>query len=290
MKAVQFSVILFLLGTYSTLLGQVLILRVDPSPDAEILLSVDSADPLLSIGGPVLDEQQANEGWMWGEYEGAFTGYLPDQKISKDLLPVVGAIIRAQPEAEAKVLTTVTQEDLDENRITTHEPGLWWEIEFTKTIPVYFQQEQPKTPVALVPAESAKEQPVVTEALKRAPDPLVEDATVTVINPMIEPVAQVAPVPVEPIERATVPSANLPTTLTGKLQSAKKRWIFLAPPYPYELVDASGSRIAFLDLGQSLLNQPISAFLNKTVRAYGLIVTTQKGRNPTLRVTHLRQL
>lgn len=77
-------------------------------------------------------------------------------------------------------------------------------------------------------------------------------------------------------------------THEGVLRKARNRLIFFRPPYPYELVDASGNHMIYVDLTGAVYPPPLSQYLNGRVTLSGKVETTGKNsRKVVLKASNL---
>lgn len=83
---------------------------------------------------------------------------------------------------------------------------------------------------------------------------------------------------------------NLPIAQAheGTLRKARNRLLFFRPPHPYELADASGRHLVYVDLSGAVFTPPLSHHLNVPVVIYGKVESTGKdARQIVLRANHL---
>lgn len=257
-----------------------------PEADAqsEPIATIGLGDPRLIEGAPVVDEALAAQGWYWGEFSGEFQGYVPDAKIGKDLLPVEGAFILAAPDADSRILTTVTAEDIRENRIEIIDRGTWWTVSFSKPIPVFYREPVVSAEPVPEPAADDQVRPVAVE-----PEPVVPPTPTPPEEPSSPPPNEVAP----PAEPEAAPAENfvagtVGTTLRGKLRQAEARFFVFPPPYKFELIDENGERVAYVDFSNAVLQRPISAYLGESVSVFGTWEKVDNLRTIVIRARNLR--
>lgn len=83
---------------------------------------------------------------------------------------------------------------------------------------------------------------------------------------------------------------NLPIAQSheGILRKSRNRLIFFPPPHPYELTDASGRHLIFVDLSGAVFTPPLSKHLLVPVVIYGKVESSGKNsRQIVLRANHL---
>lgn len=80
-----------------------------------------------------------------------------------------------------------------------------------------------------------------------------------------EPMAPITPQPAMPRLREP---RSVSGPFTGELRRTKTR-LWVQPPYPFELVDSNGRRLAYLDLGQVRLQNSLDRYLERRVKIFG---------------------
>jgi hypothetical protein len=182
----------------------------------------------------------APPGWLAVEISGPYEAYVQNRDFLKNLDVRPGAPIRTAPKHDAPVLTTAQRGD---NIEITGLFGKWTQVRFSKKIAGY------------IPAASA--------ALPEPPPPPPA------------PAGQVAPPPAPAAVDSGAPGhatgtnvTALPRLLEGKVVSTRRPF---APrrPYDYQLDDASGNRLAYVDTSHLLLTVPMENYIDHTVDVYG---------------------
>lgn len=278
------SLLFFSAGLAAPLLtAQQVALFPEADAGAEPVAVVSWDDPRFSEGSPVPDEAMAAEGWYWGEFTGRFEGHVPDAKIGKDLLPVEGTFIHAEPDEDSRILTTVSAEDIGEERIEIVERGVWWTVAFTKPVPVFYREAIISAEPVAEPTESEREQvrPLLMEPAPAAPEP---PAPIPEAAPPAEPEFQATP---EPVGHDFV-AGSIGASLRGTLQRAGNRFFVFPPPYPFELLDVNGKRVAYVDFSKAILQRPVSAYLGETVNIFGPWEKIDGSRTIVIRARNLR--
>lgn len=271
--------------------AQQVTLHLQPDAQSKVITHVDLADPRLEAGDRVLSESRAQEGWHWGEFVGSFVGYVENSQMGKDLTALEGTLVYALPDLGSSVLTTLEATDA----IEVLDTGAWWEISFSKPIPVYFIPPQPEAPPVLEPvAEPVEPLPAepAAEALPttRETAPLVQpEAVGAVDNPPVPlqspgrpaeaPAARspaegsvetpVEAIPQQPVLRGPPPADDITRRLSGRLEQSPKRLFVFNPDYPFMLVDADGQRLAWVDFAGATLSTNPARLLGKRVTITG---------------------
>jgi hypothetical protein len=182
-------------------------------------------------------------GWIAVELAGPFQGYVKNKDLSKQLDVIPGATIYLAPKAASGVLTVFAKGDKAE---ITGLHGSWTQVRLDKTLVGYIQTSTgaPEAAPAAPPAPAPVAPPV------SAPS-----------NPAPEPPAAAPSVPDEG-------NASLSRLFEGTLASTKS---FFASkrPYDWQLVDASGKRIAYVDISKLLLTDQIENYAGHGVVVLG---------------------
>ncbi|MEM9025717.1 MAG: hypothetical protein AAGB06_02155, partial [Verrucomicrobiota bacterium] len=92
---------------------------------------------------PVLDEEQAQQGWKWVDLPGSYTGHVETEQVTKALIVKPSTLVYAAPDTESTVLTVL--QDTDEHTVNASSDD-WSEVTFTKAITVYFLESSPIAP------------------------------------------------------------------------------------------------------------------------------------------------
>lgn len=233
--------------------GQVADIELHLAADGQSrqLESISLDDPRLGQPTPVMDEAKAALGWHFADFSGTVEGYVQDAKIGKDLLPVDNTLIHASPSTDSRVLSVYRFGD----DLEVVDTGVWWKIRFTGTFPVYFVLETPPP----LPAVTGTAEPVAAAA------PIIETAPVADAPAP----AWISTVPVPDDELEAPPPGAIGQRYDGIFRRSKKRFGLLKPKSPYYLEDASGDRIAWLDVSEIVLPGSIKSFLDQAVVIHG---------------------
>lgn len=229
---------------------------------------IKADDPLLAAAQPLDGQPAGSEPWYWVERPGTYSGFVENTRIGKNLRVRPGTVVRLRPDRESPVLTTVEEGDPTEVLWT----GDWWEIQFTKAVPVYFQQPAvpavvaPLPPPAQMSAESPPPAPAAVrpEASPRASAP----------PPPPPPPVESRPAVVPPV--GTGSGERLSVDVEGYFRRSSPR-LLVPAPQPYELVNVDGERLAYVDIGPMVGPWPVSDFLDTWVVVHGT-----KERSPRL--------
>jgi hypothetical protein len=191
-------------------------------------------------------------GWIAVEVAGPFEGYVRNKDLSKQLDVIPGASILVAPKDGSGVLSVFEKGDKAE---ITGLHGSWTQVHLDKTLVGYIQVSPPAPAPAAAPA---------------AP-----------------PVAPAAPAAAAPAAPAGDGNAGLSRLYEGTLASTKS---LLLPkrPYDWQIVDASGKRIAFVDLTKLLLTDQIENYAGHGVVVLGSLEPVQGSDDLVIRVVGLR--
>jgi hypothetical protein len=218
----------------------------DPASPVLVVLSAGSEAPAPSANaGP------APAGWLAVDVPGPFTGYVRNKDLSKQLDVVEGATIYTEPKEGAGVLAVFQKGDKVE---ITGLRGGWTQVRLDKTL------------VGFISANQAA--PVAPAA---APVPAPPTAPISTVSPA--PPAPAAPATAAPAQPAG--NLRLSQLFEGTLTSSQSP---LAPrrPFDWQLVDASGKRIAYVDLSGLLLTDQIENYAGHAIVVLGSIKPVKK--------------
>lgn len=213
---------------------------VQSQPDAgsaviEVLKAGSEQPPPAASAAP------APAGWLAVDVAGPFEGYVKNRDLTKQLDLIPGATIRLAPKDGAGVLAVFQKGDKAE---ITGLHGSWTQIRLEKSLVGYIQ-----TGAVLATAPAAATSPAPTP-VAAAPAPPAPPAA--------------APAPPAPGDE----DIALSRLFEGTLASTRS---LLAPkrPYPWQLNDPDGKRIAFLDLSKLLLTDQIENYAGHSVVVLG---------------------
>jgi hypothetical protein len=207
----------------------------DPASPVITVLSAGSEEPAHSDKAGVVPD-----GWSAVEVPGPFEAYVRNKDLTKQLDVTPGAPVYLGPKEDSGVLTTFEKGDKAE---ITGLHGAWTQVHLEKTL-VGFIRTAPSVAAAAPVAPVAAPVPVVPAA----------------------PSAAAAAMPEAPAPSTGGPALSrlFEGTLTGTRS-------LLSPhqPYPLQLVDSSGSRIAYVDVSKLLMTDQIDDFRGHSVVVLG---------------------
>ncbi len=186
-------------------------------------------------------------GWSAVEVSGPFEGYVRNRDLTKQLDVLPGASIYLAPKDGAGVLEVFTKGDKAE---ITGLHGSWTQVRLEKTLVGYIRT----APSEASPASAAQASPIAA-----APE---TQAAAPASFPQAAPAPSAAAAPVQG------DSVVLSRLFEGKLARTQS---MLTPhrPYDWQLVDASGKRIAYVDLSKLLLTERIGNYNGHDVVVLG---------------------
>lgn len=203
----------------------------------------------------------APEGWTAIEMPGPHEAYVRNNDFAKSLDIHPGAAIRLLPKADAPVLATMQEGDKTE--ITGLRSG-WTQIKLYKTVIGYIRTGGAAAATATAPA------------------PALPPPTATPTPAQVLAAAPAAPV------LGTGSAAALPRELLGILVETRRRLLVGSrPPYDYQLNDANGKRIAYLDVSKVLPTLKLDLYVDRYVAVSGVITQTEDWKNIVVQVQTL---
>jgi hypothetical protein len=247
--------------------------------------SPDSQAPILGTAraGTLVTAGTAPSGWAAISLEGPHTVYVTQKDTLKNFEVRPGAAYLAQPRPDAPVVGLAGDQDAAEFADIA---GRYNKFSLKKTITAY---------VSLAPADAAPVAPIAPVAgtppvAEPAPAPvaaapaapaLMEDLTGSLNNDI--PAASAT----TPGQSAQLGEPRLARTFFGVVASTRSA---LRPsrPYDFQLSDASGARIAYLDISRLLLTEQIEAFIDRPVALFGTAEPLGSGREIVIRVETLK--
>lgn len=225
---------------------------VQSQPDASsaviIVLPAGSEQPT-----PTDKAGMPPSGWIAVEVAGPFEGYVKNKDLSKQLDVIPGASILVAPKEGAGVLAVFAKGDKAE---ITGLHGSWTQVHLDKTLVGYVQvSPSAPAPTAVAP-----------------------------VTPSAVPAPPAAAAPAAP---AGDGNAGLSRLYEGTLASTKS---ILMPkrPYDWQIVDASGKRIAYVDLTKLLLTDQIENYAGHGVVVLGSLEAVKDTDDLVVQVVGLR--
>ncbi|HET7536320.1 MAG TPA: SH3 domain-containing protein, partial [Candidatus Didemnitutus sp.] len=222
--------------------------------DTVVFLQPDAKSPVitrLKAGSTIIYAGDAPPGWRRAEVSGTFEAYVHNKDITKGLEVEEGANIFAQPKKDAAILTTAQKGDKTE--VTGLAGGDWCQVKIEKKLQGF----------------------VATGAMANTPSDLKPVAAPVVPAPAANPNAPGKPV------ASTGNTADMPRLLTGTFGVARRVIINPNPPYDYQLSDANGRRLAYVDTRRLVLTDQnkIENFLDRVVVISGSVRNTIDGKD-----------
>jgi hypothetical protein len=196
-------------------------------------------------------------GWIAVEVAGPFEGYVKNKNLTKDLDVIPGSDVLVSPKDGSGVLSVFAKGDKSE---ITGLHGSWTQIKLEKTLVGYIQL----SPSAPSPAASAPSAPTAAAPAPAAPAP---GAALTQGSPSGD--------------------VRLSRLYEGTLASTKT---LLMPKHPYawQILDASGKRIAYVDMSKLLMTDQIENYAGHGVVLLGSLVPVADSDDLVIEVVGLR--
>ncbi len=248
--------------------AQALDLYLAPDPGSFKVASILPGDARLGVPAPVRDAQLAAQGWQYATFRGVVTGYVPDAKIGKDLLPVDHALVHAGPDATSPVLKPYRSGD----RIEIRDTGEWWQVLLETELTVYFRTSAPPLP------------PVTGTAL----EPTVQAGTPPAAHAAPPPAAEPPPAFVDRAATVAVAPDAISQPHEGVFRVARPRFGLIPPQLPYYLEGADGRRLAWIDTRQIVVPGSLEAFIDRPVVIHGERERLAESRDWVIRARTMR--
>jgi hypothetical protein len=224
----------------------------DPSSAVITVLKAGSEQPAATDKvGP------APAGWTAIDVAGPFEGYVRNRDLTKQLDVIPGSTVYVAPKDGAAALCVFEKGDKAE---ITGLHGGWTQVRLEKTLVGYIQA----SPAAAAPATAVASAPVA---------PAV-------------PAPSAAPVRAEQAAPADQ-NAALSKLFEGTLATTKSL-IYPKRPYAWQLVDADGKRIAYVDLSKLLLTDQIENYAGHAVVVLGSLTSVKDAGDLVIEVEALR--
>jgi hypothetical protein len=210
---------------------------------------------------------EAPPGWMLVSVDGPFTGYVPNQDLTKGLGVKLGASVYLAPQADAGVLTIAAQSD---KIALTGLHGKWTQVRVNRPVTGYIHLGA--LPAA-VPGEPA---PYAAPAAGPVPGAPVNLSTT---SPNAEAGHAAAP---------TESGKELPRFFEGRLAGFRHSIYSLPHPYPWMLRASDGTRLAYLDISHLLLTNQIASYVGHDVQIFGTVQRVPNSRDIVIVAESLR--
>lgn len=254
------------LGLHALTLDAPLPAYAAPNTQAPILGTAHS--------GTVLTEGTAPTGWAAISLAGPHTVYVTQKDTLKNFEVRPGAAYFSQPRPDAPVLGLAEENDAAEFADIA---GRFNKFSLKKPLTAY---------VRATPAEAT---PVTPVAPLVEPAPKPATATPALLPDLTGTLNQDIPAssPTVPGQSAQLGEPSLARTFFGVVASTRNP---LRPrrPYDFQLNDASGTRIAFLDVSRLMQTEQIQAFIDRPVALFGTAEPLGNGREIVIRVETLK--
>lgn len=235
-----------------------------PSTDSPVIGNLPEGAFVLSPAEPVeLTEREIEEGWEPISFLDDLRGFVRRTDLTKDLFVTPGAAVYAADRLDPSIVITHAEEnDLFE---VERMAGDWVEVSFRKPVTAFVRSSDSSASAPTVagesaPAEQSPDEPLVQEEASRR-------AAIS--------------------DRAAIPTDGILRAYEGLL--SKPRSFFGRPPHPFQVVDASGNRIAYLDLSRLLITTPLEHFLGREFHFYGRAEAIEGKRDFVIRVEQMRR-
>ncbi len=184
------------------------------------------------------------DGWTAVEVPGPFEGYVRNKDLTKQLDVSPGASVYMAPKDGAGVLSVFDKGDKAE---ITGLHGAWTQVRLEKTL-VGFIHTGPVSAAPLAPVASPVPAAAPMPAVPTQPAPAASDSS--------------------PASSQVASDAGLSRIFEGTLQPSRT---LLGPkkPYKWQLVDASGAQVAYVDMTKLLLTEQIENYVGHQVVVLG---------------------
>jgi hypothetical protein len=228
---------------------------VQSKPDASsaviAILPAGADQPALSdkVGAPP-------PGWIAVDIAGPFEGYVKNKDLTKQLDILPGSSIYLSPKDETQVFAVYEKGDKAD---ITGLHGRWTQIRLQKTLVGYIQADA---------AASVSTAPVAA-------------------SPAPAPAPSVPPAATAPAPSAPSGDVALSKLFEGTLSGTRT---LLSPrrPFDWQLVDADGKRIAYVDLSKLLLTDQIDNYAGHSVVVLGSLDSVKDSTDLVVRAEGLR--
>jgi len=217
----------------------------DPAAPVIVVLAAGTEQPAASASGAT-----APAGCIAVDVPGAFTGYVHNRGLSKQLDVVPGASIYLAPKDDAGVLAVYQKGDKAD---ITGLRGAWTQVRLQKTLVGY---------VSTAPA---------VQAAPAAPTAPASPAPVSAAPASPAAVSSQAPAPQDH-------PAPLTRLFEGKLTSSESL-LYPHRPFKWQLTDASGARIAYVNLESILMTEQIENYAGHDVVVLGSLRPVKETRD-----------
>ncbi len=251
-----------------------------PNPNSPVLGEMSEED--LQFAAPAqanLSAQQKEAGWQAISHLDDFRGFVRRTDLTKDLLVSPGApVYFTANSGNDNILTHAAANDTFEVEALAEN---WVEVSFRKPVTGFVRPNAPSTanPAPAAPAPAIADSNSQIAPLDEPEMPVFED---------IEPALQTTASRAQTVsDRNAIPRDGTMRLYEGRLRESRS-FLFNKPPYPFQIVDSSGNRIAYVDLEKLLITTPLDRFIDRLFLVYGQAEPIEGRRDFVIRVEHLR--
>lgn len=268
---------LFLLGLSASLsIAEERSVHLQPTTESPVIGAVAEDAFLIAPADPVdLSDREREEGWEAISFLDDFNGFVKRSNLSKDLEVTSGSrVYTAAAEDSDSVITRAGENDIFEvERLS----GNWAEVSFRKPVTGFILADDGNP----APREAADEIDD-SEALEEVA--AIDDVELAEEEAQPEQHADERQRPAS--RRSAVSSNGMLRSFQGQL-SEPRTFFGRKPPYPFQIVDSSGSRIAYVDLSKLLITTPMEHFLGRPYEFYGKAEPIEGRRDFVIRVERM---
>lgn len=255
--------------------------HLQPSENAPVIARLAAGEsPVFTDARPPLTSAQREAGWRAVSIMRNFSGYAHRSDVTKDLSLRPGAGIYVSRERdESQLLTKVERNDVVEVTVIS---GQWATVSIRKPVVGFIREpvgeETPEPPPAVV----AMEEPLFIEPeeipVQTPPPPAPETEA---------PRRRPAPAP-GPATSGTELREDTTLRIFEGVLASSRSFLRAPSPYPYQLLDRSGRRIAYLDLNRMLMTVPMEEAIGTNFLVFGKAEPIPNRRDFVIRVEHMR--
>jgi hypothetical protein len=238
---------------FASLLTATAAVQTQPETGAPIVTYLKAGtEPAVPAGGDA--NVQAPPGWIAVALPGPFSGYVLNQDFTKGLEVKAGSSVYLAPKDGAGVLAVTAPGDKSE---ITGLFGKWTQVQLQKNLIGYIQI-----------APSASPAPVLVDQPAAAP-------------------ATASPAVAGTAAPSGGEEAPLARTFEGRFVSTHHAFV-PRKPYDWQLVDESGTRLAYLDVSQLMFTDQVGKYTDRWVVVYGAVRPDADGKDIVVSVESLQ--
>ena len=224
----------------------------------------DASSPVIAVlpagaDMPTLSDKAgaAPPGWVAVDMAGPFQGYVRNKDLTKQLDILPGSSIYLSPKEDTVPFATYEKGDKAD---ITGLHGKWTQINLQKSLVGYIQADAAASvstaPVAAAPAPAPAPEPSGPTSVAPAPQPPTDDAGL---------------------------SKLFEGTLTGT-----RTLLMPKKPFDWQIVDADGKRVAYLDLSKLRLTDQIENYTGHAVVVLGYLESVKNSSDLVIHAEGLR--